>query len=151
MLPIDPGGALFGALALSPGSEEEERLRSLLRVRGTLVREKPPAPGDVAGWLDRLTARPGYRATVPPAGAELIYTSDFYEVPDGGSEFGSLTLLVIEESQLLRDPLPLFRLQEFPAPGMVDDFAKPLPRFPIESGHDIQDPLEILIYQIREH
>jgi tetratricopeptide (TPR) repeat protein len=41
------------ALALSPGSEEEERLRSLLRVRGTLVREKPPAPGDVAGWLDR--------------------------------------------------------------------------------------------------
>ena len=33
-------------------------------------------------------------------------------------------------------------VQEFLAASTFDDFAKPLPPFSIESGHDIQDPLE---------
>jgi glutathione S-transferase len=37
----------------------------------------------LTNWLGRATARPGFAATVPPEGAELIYARDFYEVPDG--------------------------------------------------------------------
>lgn len=38
---------------------------------------------EVAAWHKRITDRPAFRATVPPEGAELIYSRDFYEAWDG--------------------------------------------------------------------
>ncbi len=33
----------------------------------------------LAAWYDRITARPAFEASLPPAGADLLYTRDFYE------------------------------------------------------------------------
>lgn len=34
-------------------------------------------------WYGRITARPGFAAALPPEGAELLYTRDFYEAWNG--------------------------------------------------------------------
>lgn len=36
----------------------------------------------VAAYYDRISARPGFQKALPPAGARLIYSKDFYEAPD---------------------------------------------------------------------
>jgi len=33
----------------------------------------------VSKWYDRVTARPGFQASLPPEGAKLLYAQDFYE------------------------------------------------------------------------
>lgn len=38
-------------------------------------------PG-VSAWYERITARPGFQAALPPEGAELLYARDFYEAWD---------------------------------------------------------------------
>jgi glutathione S-transferase len=35
----------------------------------------------MSAWLSRLSARPAFRAALPPEGADLIYSKEFYEVP----------------------------------------------------------------------
>jgi glutathione S-transferase len=37
----------------------------------------------LANWYDRITARPAFLASLPPAGAPLLYEKDFYEPWDG--------------------------------------------------------------------
>ena len=34
-------------------------------------------------WYDRITGRPAFEASLPPTGADLLYTRDFYEPWDG--------------------------------------------------------------------
>ncbi len=34
---------------------------------------------EVAAWLERITSRPAFQGALPPEGAELLYTRDFYE------------------------------------------------------------------------
>jgi glutathione S-transferase len=31
------------------------------------------------GWYGRISAHPGFRAALPPAGADLLYKREFYE------------------------------------------------------------------------
>ncbi len=38
----------------------------------------------VATWYGRITARPGFQASLPPEGAPLLYRRDFYDPPGGG-------------------------------------------------------------------
>lgn len=33
---------------------------------------------EVSAWYDRITDRPAFRAALPPEGAEVLYTEDFY-------------------------------------------------------------------------
>ncbi|MDE3121827.1 MAG: glutathione S-transferase family protein [Paracoccaceae bacterium] len=39
----------------------------------------------LAGWLDRIAARPAYQRAQARDGAAQVYTRDFYEVPDDGA------------------------------------------------------------------
>ncbi|MDJ0626924.1 MAG: glutathione S-transferase family protein [Rhodobacter sp.] len=41
-----------------------------------------PLPA-LAAWYGRVTARPAFRASLPPEGAALLYSRDFYEPWDG--------------------------------------------------------------------
>lgn len=36
----------------------------------------------VAAWYERITARPAFQSSLPPAGSSLLYERDFYEPPD---------------------------------------------------------------------
>lgn len=38
---------------------------------------------ELAAWFARVTARPGFIASLPPKGATLLYNKPFYEVPNG--------------------------------------------------------------------
>jgi glutathione S-transferase len=38
---------------------------------------------ELAQWCARITARPAFLASLPPEGAELLYTQDFYEAWNG--------------------------------------------------------------------
>lgn len=38
---------------------------------------------NTANWYDRITARPGFKASLPPPGATLLWGQDFYRPLDG--------------------------------------------------------------------
>lgn len=38
---------------------------------------------ELSKWYDRITARPAFRASLPPEGSDLLYERDFYEVWNG--------------------------------------------------------------------